>query len=111
MEFVKIKREELKILDSGRGFLEDFSLSGKKKILPHWPLSFSLILCLVHALPCEMFRCFEEGCKNEDKSTRSSHRMSGSVVTYCTLGLLCGLRWEASIQQHRVIVLKSIVAW
>lgn len=58
-----------------------FSL-GKQTGLRHWPLSISSILCLFCLLSCDMLRRFEAGCKSDDKSPRSSHKMSGSAVTY-----------------------------
>lgn len=54
----------------------------KQTRLRHWPLSISLILCLFCALSYDTFRRFEAGCKSDDKSPRSSHKMSGSAVTY-----------------------------
>lgn len=64
-----------------------------------------------------MFGCSEEGCESKHKSPGSSHRMSGSAMTYAAPALRLLGRLEAYtggrhpyIQQHKVIVWKSIVA-
>lgn len=64
-----------------------------------------------------MFGCSEAGCESKHKSPGSSHRMSGSAMTYAApaprlrgrLGAYDGGR-HPYIQQHKVIVWKSIVA-
>lgn len=108
-----------KIYHRERGDFLGFLLleTKKKKGLQHWPLSISLMLCLIPAVFCEMFGCSEAGCENKHKSPGSSHGMSGSAMTYAAPALQLQGRLEAYtsgrhpyIQQHKVIVWKSIVA-
>lgn len=108
------KKEEIKIYEWKQGFPGIISLKNKK-CLQRWPLSISLIPCLVHALSSVLvlLRQTQKWKQKQEKRSQdvrisSDIHWAWSAAAKKTRGLH---QWEASIQQHKVIVLKSIVAW